>query len=140
MNKLMFDSLDWEIDDNDCDWDEFAIDGYTEGWAWVYGRHTGNSSFSIIRRESDGRVAFPPENKNNPYSSSDWLALAAPDRAKKKKQLMSAAIARAAKAVPDGVISAEYQIRLPEEVAKDFKDMNPIERGKIILTGFRSRS
>ena len=49
----------------------------------------------------------------------------------------AAAVARAAVAVPEGVTATQYQVQLPNELAKTFKRSTSKERGQLVQIGSR---
>lgn len=61
---------------------------------------------------------------------------------KKLTRAQAVAVAQQARKVPQGEISRQYQARLPAETAGKFKNLDPIERGRIIELGaaFESKS
>lgn len=71
----LIDRLIWEEDQYDCDWDkEPDRFGLTRGWCHFYGgRASGNWPYPIVKRE-DGMVAFPPKDKDNPFTCNEWFA------------------------------------------------------------------
>lgn len=70
----MIDSLKWEENNHECYWNkEESIPGVTLGWCHYYGGSaSGNNPYDVIQR-SDGMIAFPPSNSNNPFSCSQWM-------------------------------------------------------------------
>jgi hypothetical protein len=53
----------------------------------------------------------------------------------KLTKAQAVAIARQSYQVPDGTVSIQAQMRLPEDLAKQFRKLSSVDRGKIIEIG-----
>jgi hypothetical protein len=135
-NFEMLKDLDWS---GDCYESSFSdpVEGYSLGYANFYGGD--NTWYPAIRRESDGAIAYTPTDKDNPFTSEEWRSkfLAKPERMTRAE---AAAIASAARRIPEDRSSCQVQINLPKCIMAAFQDLTPLQRGAIVELGMRIKT
>jgi hypothetical protein len=122
-------SLPWESIGYYYDRSSETIAGYMFVQAYFYGPRT--ETYTAVVDEAICSLAFIPTDKGEAFACNDWFdafkkAGTPPDRA---------SIARAAYAIPEGVTSKPYIIRLPDDSAHSFDALNPAQRGEVVKRG-----